>query len=296
MGANLSLSRLVESGTRATSNAQVAGFLELPWLFKEELADYINPVRSKLVESFKDDLPMLYALYLGGYELGATLPQIACEAVGGRRLHAIDLAYGYALGLIAARIVDDMIDRTSERGGKRTFWAEFGDAAAVLLECQLISDMFEALSPYSRSLGGDELDRIRKTLALAMHDSALAERQEKLYIKTKVDLSFEERLELARRKRGTLVAAGTAAGSIVGRGNEEEVERLRSYGMLIGTANQLMDDSKDPDYPHGYRREGKAKAEELVGLAMQQANTLRPSEARRKLCELCRLFQVNTLL
>lgn len=281
---------------RTASIGQMASFLGLPWLLKEELGVYIKPVRSKLFESFKDDSQMVYALYLGGYELGAALPQIACEAVGGLRSRALDLAYGYSLGLIAARTVDDMIDRTSERAGKRTLWVEFGDAIGSLLECQLIADMFEALSPYTRSLGGDEVDRIRKILALALHDSARAERQEKTYIRTKADLSFEERVEIARSKRGTLVAAGTTAGAIVGRGNDEEVECLRSYGTLVGTANQLMDDSEDPDYPHSYRKEGRAKAEELIGVAIQQANRLKPSGARRKLCDLCRLFQVNALL
>lgn len=42
------------------------------------------------------------------------------------------------------------------------------------------------------------------------------------------------------RKGGRMAACGAACGAIVGGGSEEEVERLRRFGVYVGMVNEMM--------------------------------------------------------
>ena len=257
----------------------------------EELAAYILPVRGKLISAHQNQPPMLHAIAMGDWALAAAIPQITCEAVGGKAQEAMDLAYAYSLGLIAGRVYDDIMDRTIERKGKRTVWREFGDPVAVPLGIECLYEMLDGLTNYDARLGRATSDELSKTFRLALVESARAEEREKLSMRSNVDLPFSERLRLAQGKRGILIAAGTAGGAIVGRGTEEEVELLRNYGMHMGTANQLFDDSSDPDYTQVYREQALSVSRELTAEALKCTDRLRVTEAQRMLRELCKISE-----
>jgi len=59
------------------------------------------------------------------------------------------------------------------------------------------------------------------------------------------DVSLEELLFIHRHKTGRLITASVVCGGITGRGSQEEVEALRSYGDSIGLAFQIIDDVLD---------------------------------------------------
>lgn len=257
-----------------------------------ELVNYIRPVNSKLLELHKDQAAVCYAINMNDHLIGAVIPQISCEAVGGQSYDALVLAYSYSLGLIAGRICDDIMDRTNERRGKNTVWREFGDPVAIPLALRLVSEMFEALSAYDSILGRTESDRVMRTFRSALAESSLAEEQEKLARRSKADLTFEEGIKLAQGKRGTLIAAGTTAGAIVGRGSEDEILLLKNYGLYMGTANQLFDDSGDPDYPKSYREKALAESRDLTSEAVKCTDKLKPTEAQRKLRNLSKISEV----
>ncbi len=260
-----------------------------------DLSGYIGPVTSRLLESHKDQPVAVYAISMGDYKVGAVIPQVTCEAVGGRASDALNLAYAYSLGLIAGRLIDDIMDRTIERRGKRTVWREFGDPVAIPTGLRLISEMFESLSTNDITLGRTASDKIARTFRLALVDSARSEEQEKLSRRSNALLTFSDRVRLAQGKRGTLIAAGTAAGAIAGGGTDEEVELLKDYGLFMGTANQLFDDSRDPDYPQSYRERALSECRDLTAEAMKCTDRLRQTEAQRKLRDLCKITEVPLL-
>ncbi len=276
-----------------------AGVLKPPIEFNQgplyELVDYVRPVNSKLLESHKDQAPVIYAINMNDHLIGSVLPQICCEAVGGKAYDAIDLAYAYSLGLIAGRICDDMMDRTNERRGKRTVWRQFGDPVAIPLGLQLVSEMFEALSSYDLTLGRIASERINRIFRLTLVESARAEGEEKLANRSKATLTFGEGIRFAQGKRGTLVAAGTTTGAIVGGGTELEIELLKNYGMAMGTSNQLFDDSQDPDYPQSYREKALSESRDLTAEGIKSTDQLKHTEAQRKLRELCKMSEISLL-
>ena len=257
-----------------------------------EFVNYVRPVNTKLLELHKDQPAVLYAINMNDHLIGAVIPQISCEAVGGRSYDALVLAYSYSLGLIAGRIFDDMMDRTSERRGKSTVWKEYGDPVAIPLALWLVSEMFEALSAYDSILGRGGSDRLMRTFRSAFGDSSRAEEEEKLAKRSKADLTFEEGVRLAEGKRGILIAAGTIGGGIVGKGSDEEILLLRNYGMAMGTANQLFDDSGDPDYPKSYRERALSESRDLTSEAIKCTDKLKPKEAQRKLRNLCKISEI----
>lgn len=261
----------------------------------DELAGYVGPVTKRLLASHAGQTPTVYAINMGDHLIGAVIPQLACEAVGGRSSDSVDLACAYSLGLIAGRICDDMMDRTIERSGRRTVWREFGDPVAIPLGFQLISEMFETLSAYDATIGRVDSDRIARTFRTALVASARAEEQEKLSRRAKTNLSFEAGVEIARGKRGALIAAGTTTGAIVGKGTEEEIQILRDYGTFMGTANQLFDDSSDPDYSDSYRTRALSESRDLTSEAVKCTDRLKMTEARRKLRDLCKISEVPLL-
>jgi geranylgeranyl diphosphate synthase, type I len=257
-----------------------------------EFVNYVRPVNTKLLELHKNQPAVLYAINMSDHLMSAVIPQLACEAVGGRSYDALVLSYSYSLGMIAGRIMDDMMDRTVARRGKKTVWKEFGDPVAIPLALWLISEMFDALSAYDSILGRIESDRLIRTFRSAMRESSRAEEEEKLARKSKADLSFKEGVKLAQGKRGILIAAGTAAGGIVGRGSEEEILLLKNYGMYLGTANQLFDDSGDVDYPKAYREKALAESRDLTAEAVKCTDKLNRTEAQGKLRNLSKISEV----
>lgn len=260
-----------------------------------ELLDYAQPVNSKLLDAHKDQPALIYAINMNDHIVGAILPQICCEAVGGRAYDALDLAYAYSLGLIAGRISDDIMDRTNERRGKRTVWRQFGDPVAVPMCLQLVSEMFEALSNYDLILGRVASERVKSAFRLALAESAKAEAEEKMATRSKASLTFSEGIRLAQGKRGVLVAAGTTTGAIVGKGTELEIELMKNYGKAMGTANQLFDDSRDPDYPQSYREKALAESRSFIAEALKATDQLKNSEAQQKLQTLCKMCEVPLL-
>jgi hypothetical protein len=257
-----------------------------------EFIKYIRPVNTKLLEWHEDKPAVLYAINMNDHLIGAVIPQLACEAVGGRSYDALVLAYSYSLGLIAGRIFDDIMDRTTERRGKRTVWKEFGDAVAIPLALWFTSEMFEALSAYDSILGRAEYERLVRTFRSAFAESSQAEAEEKLARKSKSRLKFDDGVRLAQGKRGTLIAAGTISGAIVGKGSEEEILLLKNYGMAMGTANQLFDDSGDSDYPKSYRERALSESRDLTSEAVKCTDKLKQSEAQRKLRNLCKISEI----
>ncbi len=56
----------------------------------------------------------------------------------------------------------------------------------------------------------------------------------------------EDRLMFMYRcKTAALIQASTVAGTILGGGNDEDVENMRKYGLYLGLAYQIRDDILD---------------------------------------------------
>jgi octaprenyl-diphosphate synthase len=149
----------------------------------------------------------------------------------------------YRLGAVvelihAATLVhDDIIDEAKVRRGRPSVNAEWGNQITVLMGDWLYMTSFQmALAERSYQIMEILTDVTRK-----MVEGELIQ----LTFDGKLDITEEQHLEISMRKTAYLFSACSQMGGILGGANEDQLERLRRYGMNLGIAFQLVDDVLD---------------------------------------------------
>ena len=195
---------------------------------------------------------MRWAVECGGKRIRPLLCLAAAEAVGGAPADAlmpacaIELLHSYTL------VHDDLpaMDNDTERRGRPSVWAKFGEATAILAGDALQSLAFAVLSQ-----GSERCPGVRAALVSILGEAA-------------VDVVRGQAAELAgskdvgyvyRHKTADLFVAAAALGATAGGGTAAQVERLHEFALHLGLAFQHEDDLLDGDSPIG-----RAEAERLV--------------------------------
>jgi geranylgeranyl diphosphate synthase type I len=172
-----------------------------------------------------------------GKTLRPALALLAAEAVTGRPepglpgAVAVELVHNFSL------LHDDLMDRDTERRHRKTVWALWGDATAVLAGDALLSLAHEVLtdsdSPYGRAAG--------QALAVATRELIRGQVQD-LAFERRDDVTLDECLDMAAGKTGALLAVSAAIGAILAGAPEPIVSALSRFGAQLGMAFQLVDD------------------------------------------------------
>ena len=159
---------------------------------------------------------------------------------------AIEMIHTYSL------IHDDLpcMDNDDFRRGKPTSHKVYGEAMAVLTGDALLNFAFESLSAYtvrtSRTVGDYKkniaaIDAIGKCSGVR---GMIGGQVLDLYGSAE-NMDEEMLLSMYRRKTGALIEASVAAGGIIGRASDDDIERLREFGANLGLAYQINDDILD---------------------------------------------------
>jgi geranylgeranyl diphosphate synthase type I len=172
-----------------------------------------------------------------GKTIRPALALLAAEAVTGKPepglpgAVAVELVHNFSL------LHDDLMDRDTERRHRRTVWAVWGDATAVLAGDALLSLAHEVLtdgdSPYGQAAG--------QALAVATRELIRGQVQD-LAFERRDDVTLEECLDMAAGKTGALLAVSAAIGAILVGAPEPVVSGLSRFGAQLGLAFQLVDD------------------------------------------------------
>ncbi len=190
----------------------------------------------------------------------ALIPQLAAHlvAAGGKRLRplltlAAARLCGYPGSEGGARHValaacvefihtatllhDDVVDESQLRRGLASANAVFGNQASVLVGDFLFARAFQIMVADGSLQVLDILSRAAATIAEG----------EVLQLATQNDLSTSEAryLEVVRGKTAALFAAACRVGAVVAHRSEREEMALADYGMSLGIAFQLVDDTLD---------------------------------------------------
>ncbi|MBR1589427.1 MAG: polyprenyl synthetase family protein [Kiritimatiellae bacterium] len=193
---------------------------------------------------------MRWAVECGGKRIRPLLCLAAAEAVGGAPADAlmpacaIELLHSYTL------VHDDLpaMDNDTERRGRPSVWAKFGEATAILAGDALQSLAFAVLSQ-----GSERCPGIRAALVSILGEAA-------------VDVVRGQAAELAgckdidyvyRHKTADLFLAAAALGATAGGGTAAQVERMRDFARHLGLAFQHEDDLLDGDSPLGRAEAGR---------------------------------------
>lgn len=144
---------------------------------------------------------------------------------------AVELIHNFSL------IHDDLMDRDTQRRHRRTVWAIWGDATAVLvgdaLACLADEVLAEDESPYAARAGHALAVATRDLIRGQVLDVAFEQRG---------DVGLAECLDMAGGKTGSLLGASAELGAILAGADPDTCDEFRRYGWELGLAFQLVDD------------------------------------------------------
>lgn len=175
----------------------------------------------------------------GGKRVRPALLLLSNFAVGGTASNenVIRLATVMEMLHTATLVHDDIIDNADTRRNRTSVNARFGNQSAVLMGDWLYMSAFET-SLKERSL---EILDILTRLTRKMTEGELIQ----LTTLGKTGISETEYFDILQRKTAYLFSACCEIGAILGNATKEQQNALKNYGMNLGTAFQLADDSLD---------------------------------------------------
>lgn len=175
----------------------------------------------------------------GGKRIRPSLLILSNYSVGGKASdeNVIRLATVMEMLHTATLVHDDIIDNADTRRNRTSVNARFGNQTAVLMGDWLYMSAFET-SLQERSL---EILDILTTLTRKMTEGELIQ----LTTLGLVNLSEDDYFDILKRKTAYLFSACCEIGAILGGATKEQQIALRDYGMNLGIAFQLADDSLD---------------------------------------------------
>jgi octaprenyl-diphosphate synthase len=207
-------------------------------LIGEDLKD----VERQFKKDLQSDVPLIrkvgeYVLSSGGKRVRPALLLLSARLCGYRGNRQIPLASVIEFIHTATLLHDDVVDNAHLRRGNASANTLWGNEASVLVGDFLFSKSF--------SLMVDDGDlRILKVLSDATTMIAEGEVLQ-LLCTSDLDMTEERYVEVVRSKTAVLISAACEAGAILGEMPSEKRTAMRDFGLELGIAFQLMDDTLD---------------------------------------------------
>ncbi|XP_065864612.1 heterodimeric geranylgeranyl pyrophosphate synthase small subunit, chloroplastic-like [Euphorbia lathyris] len=200
----------------------------------------------------------------------------ACELLGGRREHALPAAAALRLMQAAAFTHENMPLTADSRpiSGHR-----YGPNVELLTADGMVPLGFELLARVG-DLTESEAGRIVRVIIEISHAMGSEGMVEGRYNEVKDGKSKRGEVvvddtwlnEVCRKKEGRVYACAGACGAILGGGNEDEIEKMRRYGVYVGMIEAIMNKVEEKINEEWYLRE----VDKLRELALQELNHFNP--------------------
>ena len=200
---------------------------------------------SKIVNSFGDDLindEFRHPFYIKGKRLRPALMMLSARTVNAGLLDVtinslISLAAALELIHNASLVHDDVIDEDVVRRGKPTINSLYGNKIAVLVGDALNARAFQMIARLGR------LEFLHSALDLIEKMSI----GEILQIENSIDPQENIYLKVIEAKTALFVELSCGFGAMMAGGTEEEIRRMKAFGLNLGMAYQIIDDLIDGD-------------------------------------------------
>ena len=218
---------------------------------------------------------MRYAVGAGGKRIRPLICLASAAAVGGRAedarypAAAIELLHNYTL------VHDDLpaMDNDTERRGKPSVWAKYGEANAILVGDALQALAFRVAAKAPRNVAEIVAELGEKGVGVvAGQVEDVAGNGERgtgngETLKTSnVDFIYEH-------KTADLFIASAVMGGLAGGGGADDIAALRRFALNLGLAFQYEDDILDGDSPFG-PEETERRAKAATGAAIAALDEL----------------------
>jgi len=171
---------------------------------------------------------------------GFVLTPLACEAVEGDQettLMVTDAMFQVVRGL---DMLDDVIDESSEKHGKKTVLGMFGADTTLVIAAGLLFNGGMLIAQLGTGIAEEKASKASGVFAKGFLEVGEAIASE-LSFRRRLDVQPEEYVEMLRQ-RAALSEACTHIGALLGGGDPEQVALLAKYGRILGTLRGLTDD------------------------------------------------------
>jgi octaprenyl-diphosphate synthase len=173
----------------------------------------------------------------GGKRLRPMLTLAAGQMFGHAGDHHIKLATAVEFMHTATLLHDDVVDESDMRRGSSTARIIWGNQASVLVGDFLLGQAFKMMVEVG-SL--EALDVLSSAAAVIAEGEVL-----QLSVAKNMETTEDDYLAVIRAKTAALFAAAAEVGPIVAGSGKAERNAMKSYGMNLGLAFQLIDDALD---------------------------------------------------
>jgi octaprenyl-diphosphate synthase len=173
----------------------------------------------------------------GGKRLRPMLTIAAANMFDYRGDGHIKLAASVEFMHTATLLHDDVVDESDMRRGKKTARILWGNQASVLVGDFLLGQAFKMMVEVG-SL--DALDVLATAATVIAEGEVL-----QLSVAKNMETTEDDYLQVIRAKTAALFAAAAEVGPIVANAGKANRAALKSYGMNLGLAFQMVDDALD---------------------------------------------------
>ncbi|MCM0084078.1 polyprenyl synthetase family protein [Geomonas sp. Red32] len=206
------------------------------------IGEDLKNVELQFKKDLESDVPLIrkvgeYVLSSGGKRIRPALVLLAAKLCGYSGNRSVPLASVVEFIHTATLLHDDVVDNANLRRGLASANTLWGNEASVLVGDFLFSKSFSLM------VADGDL-RILKVLAGATTIIAEGEVLQ-LVVTSDLDITVERFIEVVRSKTAILLSAACEVGAILGGATPELQQAVADYGMELGIAFQLMDDTLD---------------------------------------------------
>lgn len=173
----------------------------------------------------------------GGKRLRPMLTLASAQMFGYQGDGHIKLATSVEFMHTATLLHDDVVDESDLRRGKSTARMIWGNQASVLVGDFLLGQAFKMMVETGSM---DALDVLASAAAVIAEGEVL-----QLSVAKNMETTEDDYLSVIRAKTAALFAAAAEVGPIVANTDRSNRAALKSYGMNLGLAFQLVDDALD---------------------------------------------------
>jgi len=153
----------------------------------------------------------------------------------GKRCHTLSAVIEFIH--TASLFHDDVIDKADTRRGKVSANNVWGNAATVLVGDFLYSKAYQLMAED----GNMEIMRLISTTSNVMSEGEVFQ----LIKCGEVSLTEEDYLKIIEKKTSILISASCALGGHLGGAGADRIEALKQFGLRLGSAFQITDDTLD---------------------------------------------------
>ncbi|MBL3529068.1 MAG: octaprenyl diphosphate synthase [gamma proteobacterium endosymbiont of Lamellibrachia anaximandri] len=251
----------------------------------ELIADDMQAVNQTILSNLKSDVVLInqigaYIVNSGGKRLRPQIVLLAAQACGYNGQDHIDLAAIIEFIHTATLLHDDVVDGSDLRRNQETANAVWGNEASVLVGDFLYSRSFEMMVSVGQM-------RVMDVLSHATNRIAEGEVLQLLNCNNP-ETTEADYMEVIKRKTATLFEAGARLGGVITGASPEQEKAMADYGLHLGIAFQLVDDSLD--YNSSNEDIGKNIGDDLAEgkptLPLLQAIKVGSETQRKKLQEI----------